>query len=418
MNTSQTMRMDAQTIIQDALSAVLPDESVRRVLSSQTFSGRVILIAVGKAAWQMANAAYKCMGEQISAGLVLTKYGHVKGPIGNFTCHEGGHPIPDAQSFIGTQMALKMVSGLSKEDTVLFLLSGGGSALFEQTSLSEEELRDITTQLLACGADINEINTIRKHLSAVKGGRFAQACLPARVLSIILSDVLGDSIDMIASGPASPDLTTCEQAESIVRKYGLTLTDQAKFLLRQETPKVLNNVESHVVGSVHELCMAAGQSCARLGYKPVILTDRMCCQAKEAGSILSSMVCSHANDKESLALIAGGETVVQLTGDGKGGRNQELALAAAEGIRGLDNVLFFSLGSDGTDGPTEAAGGIVDGRTADVLERKGLSIYDVLSRNDAYSALEEVDGLIMTGPTGTNVNDVAVGLIRISCTLT
>ena len=305
-----------------------------------------------------------------------------------------------------------MVSGLSKEDTVLFLLSGGGSALFEKPLLPEQELRDINSQLLACGADIKEINTIRKRLSAVKGGRFAQACAPAKVVSIILSDVLGDPVDMIASGPTSPDLSTSAQAKSIAEKYKLRLSGQAWKLLNQETPKRLDNAETHVVGSVRELCAATASACRGLGYQPVILTDLMCCQAKEAGSFLASVTRSHAHDGKSIAFIAGGETVVQLTGKGKGGRNQELALAAAEGIRGLENVLVFSIGSDGTDGPTDAAGGMTDGGTAEALESQGLSIPYILMENNSYPALQKAAGLIMTGPTGTNVNDVAVALIR------
>ena len=256
------------------------------------------------------------------------------------------------------------------------------------------------------------MNIIRKRLSAVKGGRFAQRCAPAQVFSIVLSDILGDPLDMIASGPACPDPSTCAQANAVVQKYHLELTPQAAALLGQETPKELDNIRSVITGSVRELCAAAAAACEDLGYSPVILTDRLCCQAREAGSFLASIARSHAGGKSSTAWIAGGETVVRLTGSGKGGRNQELALAAAPGISGLSNVLVFSLGSDGTDGPTDAAGGIVDGTTAAALEKLGVSIHSVLAENDAYHALKQVDGRIMTGPTGTNVNDVAVVLIQ------
>lgn len=408
-----TVRNDANTIISEAITACLPDSAVRRALDGHRFSGgRIRLVSIGKAAWQMAKCAYDMLGQRIEAGVVLTKYRHSGGALPRCTIVEAGHPIPDENSFRGTQAAIDLVSGLTGEDTVLFLVSGGGSALFEKPLVSGTDLTRLTGQLLACGADIVEMNTIRKRLSAVKGGRFAQLCAPAQVYAIVLSDILGDPLDMIASGPAYPDSSTCQQARAIAEKYRLELTPELEALLDQETPKELHNIETVITGSVKELCSAAARSCERLGYQPVILTDRLCCQAKEAGSFLASVASSHAQDGRSLAFLAGGETVVRLTGTGKGGRNQELALAAAEGISGLEDVVIFSLGSDGTDGPTNAAGGIVDGTTKERLARVGLTIHGVLKENDAYHALEKADGLIFTGPTGTNVNDVAVVLIK------
>ena len=404
------LRRDAETIIRRSIQAVLPDEAVRRALEGRTFPGKVVLIAAGKAAWQMAKTAQAIISAQ--SGVVITKYGHSGGDLPGLACYEAGHPVPDENSFRATQAALEAVTGLSENDTVLFLLSGGGSALFEQPLVPGEELQDITSQLLACGADIVEMNTIRKRLSAVKGGRFAQRCSPARVFSIVLSDILGDPLDMIASGPACADRSTCAEAEAIVKKYDLRLSDQARALLKRETPKALHNVETVITGSVRELCSAAAACCYELGYEPLILTDRLCCEAREAGSFLGSIARSNAESGRSLAFLAGGETVVHLTGKGLGGRNQELALAAAPGITGLENVLVFSLGSDGTDGPTDAAGGIVDGKTMEELREQGLDIHAVLAENDAYHALKAVNGLIFTGPTGTNVNDVSVVLIQ------
>ncbi len=334
------------------------------------------------------------------------------GPIDRFVCYEAGHPVPDENSFRATQAALDETSGLSSEDTVLFLLSGGGSALFEKPLVDGCILQDITNQLLACGADIVEINTIRKRLSAVKGGKFARLCAPAHVVAIILSDILGDPLDMIASGPACPDSSTSADARAIVRKYDIKMPEEASKLLDIETPKELNNVTTMVNGSVRELCRAAAAACKGLGYEPFILTDQLCCQAKEAGSFLASTVRTHTADGKSLAFIAGGETVVKLTGKGKGGRNQEIALAAAEGIAGINGTAVFSVGSDGTDGPTDAAGGYADFETRGELSKKGIDIEEVLRSNDAYNALKETGGLIFTGPTGTNVNDVAVALIR------
>ena len=406
-----TLRAHADLIVREAIAAVQPDAAVHRALERETLTGRVVLVAAGKAAWQMAKAAADCLGTRMDAGVVVTKYGHVMGEIANCTCIEAGHPVPDENSFRGAEAALELVRTLGEGDTVLFLLSGGGSALFELPLIDAGELRDITAQLLACGADIVEMNTVRKRLSAVKGGRFAEACKPARVVSVVLSDILGDPLDMIASGPAYPDSSTAEQALAVCEKYGLRLSDKARECLLQPTPRALPNVTTHITGSVRELVAAAAESCAALGYEPVILTDRLCCQAREAGSFLASIARTHAQNGKNLAFLAGGETVVRVKGNGLGGRNQELALAAADGIAGL-HAAVFSAGSDGTDGPTDAAGGYVDGETAAALANAGWSAYDALENNDAYHALGAVDGLIFTGPTGTNVNDVAVALVR------
>ncbi len=409
---NRTLREDADAIVRASIAAVLPDEAVRRTLRDyRPGRGKTLLVAAGKAAWQMARAAADTLGH-VDGGVVITKYGHVKEPIPGLVCCEAGHPVPDENGFAATKKALALVEGLSAGDTVIFLLSGGGSALFELPLIPGEELRDITRQLLGCGADIVEINAIRKRLSAVKGGRFALACAPARVLSIVLSDVLGDPLDSIASGPACPDGTSCADALAVVEKYGLRLSDAALALLRRETPKELPSVETHVSGSVRELCAAAGRAARELDYEPVFLTDRLSCEAREAGRFLSSILKSHAGSGRALAFIAGGETVVRLTGNGLGGRNQELALAACEGIAGLAEAAVFSVGSDGTDGPTDAAGGFVDGESLEKLKAAGLELHAVLGDNDSYHALAAIGGLIVTGPTGTNVNDVSVALLR------
>lgn len=407
-----SLRKDAETIIADSIREVQPDSAVIRALKEMTLTGKIKLVAAGKAAWQMAKAASNYLGERLEQGIVITKYGHVRGELPRIRCCEAGHPVPDEGSFDAARKALALTENLTKDDTVLFLLSGGGSALFELPLIPAEELQDVTRQLLACGADIVEINTLRKRLSAVKGGRFAQHCAPAKVFSIILSDILGDPPDMIASGPTCPDSSTCADAMEIVRRYDLSLNEETRRLLTVETPKALANARWMITGSVRELCDAAARSCRKLGYEPFFLTDRLCCQAREAGSVMASILRTHAGDGKKLAFLAGGETVVRLTGSGKGGRNQELALAAAEGISGLSNAALFSVGSDGTDGPTDAAGGFVDGATRQRLLEKGIHIDQVLLNNDAYHALQRTDGLIFTGPTGTNVNDVTVGLVE------
>lgn len=408
-----SLRSDADSIIRSALLSAQPDFAVKKALKHlKRGYGKLILIAAGKAAWQMAAAACDALDDQIDGGIVITKYGHSRGPLPGLTIFEAGHPIPDCNSFIATEEAVSAVSGLTEKDTVLFLLSGGGSALFEKPLVSRYALSHITSELLACGADIVEMNTIRKRLSAVKGGRFAQLCAPAHVFSVILSDIIGDPLDMIASGPAYPDQSTCSQAMDIVEKYQLAISPEIKSFLMRETPKTLDNVETYVTGSVRELCNSASLACQELGYTPFILTASLSCEAKEAGAFLSSIAQYHSQTHKSLAILAGGETVVRLTGRGLGGRNQELALSAAIGIEGLNQTAIFSVGSDGTDGPTDAAGGYVDSSTASVLKAQGIDIHSVLRDNDSYHALEKCGGLIKTGPTGTNVNDLAAVLIK------
>lgn len=409
---------DARRIVSDSIAAVLPDAAVRRALEGRVFPRGVTLIAIGKAAWRMAAAACEVLGEQVVRGAVITKYAHSEGPLPRLEIIEAGHPVPDENGVAGAQRALSLVSGLTAEDTVLFLVSGGGSALFELplAPCTLADIADLTRQLLACGADITEINTIRKHLSAVKGGRFAQACAPARVLSVILSDVLGDPLDAIASGPAVPDSSTCEDAARIVRKYSLSVPEHIAPLLAQETPKALTGVTTLITGNVTALCAAAADSARALGYTPLVLTTTLSCEAREAGSMLAAIAREIRASGQPIAapcaVILGGETVVHLRGHGRGGRNQELALAAAPGIAGLEEVCILSLGSDGTDGPTDAAGGLVTGEFAAACRAKGLSIDAALHNNDAYPLLQAMDALLMTGPTGTNVNDVSIALIR------
>lgn len=446
---NQKLRSEAEQIMEYAIGRVMPDAAVVRALEACSLSGNIYLAAVGKAAWQMANAAVQYLKTPIAGGVVVTKYGHVKGDIPGVRCFEGGHPIPDENGLAGTQAILDMTADLTEQDHVLFLVSGGGSALFEKPLVPLADLQELNRQLLAVGASITEINTLRKRLSAVKGGRFAKWCEPARIDSIILSDVLGDPLDMIASGPAAPDPTTCEGALEIVKKYGLQVTPEIMACLKQETPKELKHVASHVIGSVGQLCLAAAEKCRELGYEVHILTDRLCCEAREAGSFLASIAGSSlaieerasvvrgsllseerayiaggglsSEERTSMAwsaptsgkraYIAGGECVVHLHGSGLGGRNQELALAAAEGLAGIPNAAIFSVGSDGTDGPTDAAGGYVDGESFDALAAKGIQVQDALARNDSYHALEAIGGLLKTGPTGTNVNDFSVVLM-------
>lgn len=399
-------------IIHDAIAAIKPDTAVKGALEKMNLNGHLYCAAVGKAGWQMARAAEEVLGDRIEKGIVITKYGHVKEPLAHFRCYEAGHPVPDENTWEASKALVNMADGLDEGDVLLFLLSGGGSSLFEIPLVTPEETAAVTEEMLKSGADITEMNTVRKHLSAVKGGRFAMHCAPAEVKMIVLSDVVGDRLDMIASGPAVPDESTCEDALNVVKKYHLHLSENAMNCLRQETPKRLDHVEAVLCGSVRKLAQAAKNSAEAHGYRTWLLTDCMDCEAREAGRFLASIARTYAHTKEKLAVIAGGETVVHVKGRGLGGRNQELALAAAAGISGLENVCVFSFGSDGTDGPTDAAGGYVSGMTKAQLENKGIRIDDVLEDNDAYHALAKTGGLVKTGPTGTNVNDVSVILIN------
>ena len=316
----QTLRTDAETIVRDAIAAVLPDEAVRRALADfAPGPGRLLLVAAGKAAWQMARAALDALG-RVDGGVVVTKYDHVKGALPGVACFEAGHPVPDEAGFAATGAALALTAGLCAGDTVVFLLSGGGSALFEQPLVPGEELQAITGQLLACGADIVEMNTVRKRLSAVKGGRFARHCAPARVFQVVLSDILGDPLDMIASGPACPDTTICADALAVAEKYQLKLSETARACLARETPKALDNVDTRITGSVRQLCAAAAEGCRARGYEPVLLTDHLDCEAREAGRFLADIARTHAGGGRRLAFLGGGETVVHLTGRGLGGR--------------------------------------------------------------------------------------------------
>lgn len=411
------LKADATTIFNAAVRSMLPTEAVERALLdfSPPPEGEVILIAIGKASWEMASAAIKALNGRIARGCVVTKYGHSRGAFAgreDIEIFEGGHPVPDQNGIKAGERVFEMTRSLSCDDTVLFLVSGGGSALFEfpLPGVSLADLEGLNRQILASGADIVEINTLRKRFSAVKGGRFAEHCAPARVHQITLSDVLGDRLDSIASGPAWPDMTTCEDALRIVAHRGIDLTPIMRAYLTKETPKELNNVTAVISGSVGQLCSAAEKEAEHLGYHAYLLTSSLDCQAREAGRMVGAIAREILNGiscfERPSAVILGGETVVHLKGNGRGGRSQETVLSAASAISGLPHVAILSGGSDGTDGPTDAAGGVVDGGTWEAIKKTGSDPLLLLENNDSYEALKAVDALLLTGPTGTNVNDL------------
>lgn len=405
------LRKDAELIIQNSIREMLPDSAVRGALKHFKMpEGDIFLISVGKAAWSMAEAAINVI-PNIKEGIVITKYGHSKGHLRNITCYEAGHPVTDENGIQATKKAIELVRNLTKNDALIFLLSGGASALFEDPLIPFEEYQNINEQLLRCGADIHEINTIRKRLSKVKGGKLAEMC-EAKIFNIFLSDIIDNQIDMIGSGPTCPDTSTCQQAISIIEKYNLSLSAEALKSINEDTVKELNNIETHVSGSVAELCHAAARTCRNLGYDVQIITTQLTGEASLAGKMIGEKIQNTINTiNKPTAMIYGGETTVTIHGNGKGGRNQELVLSAVPYLKDTD-ALLLSVGSDGTDGPTDAAGGIVDSDSYDKLKEKNISITDVLNNNDSYNALKAIDALVFTGPTGTNVNDLTVALIN------
>ncbi len=413
------MLEDAKQIITCSIQDMLPDRAVAQALHKVTLQGNIYVVSFGKAGWQMASAASAILGDRIKKGVIVTKYGHSKGKLSCFSIVEAGHPVPDDNSVRGADMTVSLLREAKKGDTVILLVSGGGSSLLEkpEEGLSLENIQEVTKKLLQCGAAIQEINVIRKRLSAVKGGKLAGLCRESKIYQIVLSDIIDDNMEMIASGPACADTSTYGDVCRIKDKYGLEFTEKVEKALKKETPAVIENVDSMITGSVRELCRSAARHAQKLGYTPHIIATDLNCQAREAGSFMASIARGIGKTerdgwKRPCAIIAGGETIVNLTGHGMGGRNQELALSAAAGIQGMRDTLIFSVGSDGTDGPTDAAGGIVDGTTIDRLKELGINWEKVLRDNDSYHALKQIGGLIMTGATGTNVNDVSVILCK------
>lgn len=407
---------EAAEIFNEALTVMLPDKTVKRSLSLFDLKEEIILIGIGKASWMMAKSAAVTLDGRIRFGAIITKYGHSRGPIPGIDIFEAGHPLPDINTLKATERVLDITSNAGDGLTVLFLVSGGGSALFEKPAegLSLISISKITSELLLKGADIKELNTVRKHLSSVKGGRFALHCLPAHVCQITLSDVIGDRLDIIASGPAAPDLSTSKEALAVLKKYKIPISARLESALRSETPKSLNNVSYHIAGNVSGLCLAAKEAADKRGYSSKIITDRLEGEARIAGETIADLALHEirkgASSKTKSCMIWGGETTVKVNGRGKGGRSQELALAAAQKISGSECIVILSAGSDGTDGPTDAAGGLVDGLTWGKIRLNGGDPSKLLGDNDSYNALKLSDSLFITGPTGTNVNDLVIVL--------
>lgn len=407
------LKSDAAAIYNAAISESLPDKAVQRALKELCISEDVILVSIGKAAWRMAKAAYGELGSQIKSGIVITKYGHSQGPIANFKIYEAGHPILDENGIEATKAALDLVAKEkdNRKRAVLFLVSGGGSALFESLmpGITLDYMRELNAKLLASGAEIHEINTIRKLFSEVKGGRFAEFCAPAKVYQIVLSDVLGDDLGSIASGPAAPNHATTDDVRNLNKKYSLGIDEE---ILAGQHPTETSNVTTIIAANVTILCQSAANKAKELGYAPVNKDNAVSGDVEQLADKIYSDAINTKAEERPCALIYGGEPTVHIKGNGLGGRNQELALLIAKKIAGIGEMTFVSCGSDGTDGPTDAAGGITDGSTWEQIAQKGLDPASLLANNDSNRALAAADALIITGPTGTNVNDLIFMLLK------
>ncbi|NOY64337.1 MAG: glycerate kinase [Nitrospirae bacterium] len=391
---------------------------------------RVFVLAFGKASCPMTKAIEEVFGERVTAGVIITKYGHSEGYSFSerFRLYEAGHPVPDQKGLEATRDALEMLTDLTEDDLVIVLISGGGSALFISPveGITLEDKMETTDILLRAGADIFELNTVRKRLSRVKGGKLAQLLYPARVKSFILSDVLGDRLDIIASGPTVKDPTTFEEAVHVLKKYNLLdrvpenvrqyLLSGSKKELQEFRPgseEVFRRVENVIIGSNRIALKAALNAAEGLGLSSEIIDSNIQGEARVIGTRLAELALrkKEGASNRPLCLISGGETTVTVKGTGKGGRNTELALSFALQIQGHDGITLLSAGTDGTDGPTDAAGAIVDGKTIERGLSRGLDPLEYLENNDSYSFLEKTGDLFITGPTGTNVMDIQIIII-------
>ena len=397
-------------ILSAAIDAVDPYIAVQNNLPA--LEGRVFGLGIGKAAIPMMDA----LAERVSlaGGLAVTKFAP-RGAATAYTLIEGGHPIPDARSLYAGEKVLEFVSSLQEEDTLCCLISGGGSALVTAPYIPLEDLQRLTSLLLASGARVDEINTLRRQLDRVKGGGVARAT-KAKIISFILSDVIGNPLEAIASGPTFADPTKSEEAISILKKYDLekavpdsildALLNHRK-IVTEDGGRSANGVRNIIIGDNELASRTALKQAEVEGFQAEILMNDLQAEAREAGRMFSQKFRDELKQRpRPFCLIAGGETTVTVKGQGKGGRNQELALSAVNELRGLDDVLLIALATDGDDGPTDAAGAVVTGESAQRAELLGLDAADYLSRNDAYSFFQALGDLMKTGPTGTNVNDL------------
>lgn len=402
------MRNEAIDIVNAAINAADPYNNTREILSTlfSDTKNDITVMAIGKAAVPMARAADEILRGRIKSGLLVTKYHHSEGFYSeNFEVIEAGHPISDCNSLLAAEKGLSVADTLNENDTLLVLLSGGGSALFEKSIIPAEEQQTITRKLLSRGAAIEEINALRKRLSLVKGGKLAAAAYPAKVITIALSDVLSNDKGVIASGITVKSTDSTEFIKQCTEKYLPDISEVTKSILLRNDGLIINDGGYYFAGDINILCDAAEKRGRELGYTVHPCKRDLTGEAREEAIRIINSIPSLPGKH---LFVFGGETVVTLKGNGKGGRNQEKALSAAIKLKNTKNICFISVGSDGTDGPTDAAGGFADGNTYNLMKASGISPEKELSDNNSYLALEAADSLIITGPTGTNVNDITV----------
>ena len=426
------MDKDLREILQAGLAAADPKDAVLRsvrlegdaVLTEEARfePERIFVVAAGKAAGAMARAAEELFAGRVEAGLVVTKEGHDAGPEG-FDTVFASHPEPDEGGVEAARRVREMAEGLGEGDLLVAMISGGASALLADPAPPIElaDLKRLTQDLLRSGADIGEINTVRKHVSVLKGGGLARLAAPAKVLALLLSDVVGDAPSSIASGPAAPDTTTLDEARAVLERYGIepprSIADHLEEA--EETPKpgdpVFDNVANVVCGGGRHAVEAAAGSAGGLGYEPLILSTTMTGDARDIAAVSAAIVRETLESGNPVpppcAIVSGGEATVVVRGEGTGGPNQEFALTLAVELEGVEGWAAFAADTDGNDGPTDAAGGLVDGGTASKMREAGVDPVRALEENDARAALEAAGALLVTGPTGTNVNDLRVILV-------
>jgi hydroxypyruvate reductase len=436
------MHSDARAIFKAGLAAVAPAKALNRCVvrkGNDLLIGdiaidlgqieRIIVVGAGKATAAMAVSVEMLLDDRILQGLIIVKYGHLA-PVKRVELIEAAHPLPNAAGVKGARRIVDLVSQAGPKDLVLCLISGGGSALLPLPAdgISLADKQAVTDLLLRCGATIHDINALRKHLSAIKGGQLARAAAPARVVSLILSDVVGDDLDVIASGPTVADTSTFDNCLAIVERYDLSdrLPSAVRKRLQEgvegriaETPKaghhVFKRTHNLIIGANADALKAAAGRAQSLGYRPLVLSSRIEGDTRQVarvhGAIAREVLSTGLPVAPPAALISGGETTVTVTGRGKGGRNMEFALAAALDIAGQGSIVCLSCGTDGSDGPTDAAGAVCDHTTVDRARQKGFDAAQFIDDNNAYPFFEALEDLVITGPTNTNVMDMRVILV-------
>ena len=426
------MDEDLEKILSAGLRAANPERAVARSLKVEGdrinaggvsfVAERVFILSAGKAAGPMARAAAELLGDRMAGGLVVTKDGHLEGPEVLQTFY-ASHPEPDERGVEAARKACELAESLGEGDLLLALISGGASALLADPAppIALEDLQKLTSELLKSGADIEEINGIRKHVSVLKGGGLARLVYPATVISLLLSDVVGDEPSSIASGPTTPDPTDLESARQTLERYKIQPPPSVREHLEtaDENPKpgdeIFDSVINVVCGGGRHASEVAADEARRLGYEPIILSTLITGDATHSGALYAAIIRETLQSGNPVsppcAIISGGEATVTVRGTGTGGPNQEFALTLAVELDGVEGWAAFAVDTDGNDGSTDAAGGRVNGATAQIIRDSGIEPPEALSNNDAYPALKAADALVITGPTGTNVNDLRVALV-------